>query len=104
MNIAHPLSDEKFLLVVEDALKLYKREYEELLVGIGQYTLSELREPFEYGKLSKRELIITSFEEGDTWRLLNELHQRGVLSQETLSAMALDGVVFDDGDEIPEYI
>lgn len=99
MNIAHPLSDETFLLVVEDAMSLYKREYEEILVSIRQYNLTELREPFEYGELSKRELIMVSFEEGDTWTLLSELHKREVLQDDTLLAMAQDGVTFNNIDE-----
>lgn len=103
MSIAPPLSDNTFLLVIKDVMKKMTRtEYEHLLVSIGQYSLIDFRDMGDYVGLSKHDLIVKSFEEGDARELLSELHQRRELASGTVSAMIKDGFEFDEEDETSE--
>lgn len=98
MGIAEPLSDQTFLLVEADALGLKKEEYKDLLVRLGFYSLRELEDPFELGRLTKKQLIRASFEDHHAWPILVALYEQGVFSKQTLAAMEQDGVRLEEED------
>lgn len=96
MNIAHPLPDDEFQeTVLLDALRLSLTEIRSLLVAIGQYHLDELTDPVQYGRMSKRELLLKAFREGDTWTLLSALHEKGALGEDSLQTIKESGIDLD---------
>jgi len=78
------------LLKIVDSIdhSMTRPKYEELMVELGFYSLSTLRDDEEYYRLSKRNLVIRTFNEKNEDELLSALSDKGALNKEALRALA----------------
>ena len=88
------------LLRVVDSVdhSMTRPKYEELMVRLGLYSLSALRDDEEYYRLSKRDLIIRTFNERDEETLLSALNDEGALNKDALRALA--GIGYEVGQSL----
>lgn len=91
-------SDQVIYRVADDISKYSRDEYERILVDLGLYTLNWLHDPEGgYTKiLSKKEFIIRTLEERGMEPLLDALVAKGMLSENTISALQKQGYKMPD--------
>jgi LPXTG-site transpeptidase (sortase) family protein len=96
------ISDALLIKIVREMEKRWPRkQYEELLIELGLYSLSALRDDDGYSKLTKNELFLETLKFHSD-ELLSEIHQRRRFTNDIIDALANKGILLETVNETAE--